>query len=79
VAGCGYVLEEGDAASFWCAERHGCEPPDALGPDDPSVLFLSVWVAAARYMDWAATPLKEQLKPGSQTINLEVAGAAGGP
>jgi hypothetical protein len=33
---------------------------------------------AARYMDWVATPLKEQVKPGSQTIDLKVAGVSGG-
>jgi quercetin dioxygenase-like cupin family protein len=47
VAGRGYVLDEGDAATFWCAELHGYEPAAELGPDDPSVLLLSVWVAAA--------------------------------
>jgi transcriptional regulator with XRE-family HTH domain len=47
VAGRGYILDEGDAATFWCAELHGYEPADELGAQDPSVLLLSVWVAAA--------------------------------
>jgi transcriptional regulator with XRE-family HTH domain len=47
VAGRGYILDEGDAATFWCAELHGYEPAAELEPDDPSVLLLSVWVAAA--------------------------------
>jgi transcriptional regulator with XRE-family HTH domain len=47
VAGRSYVLEEGDAATFWCAELHGYEPADRLRAKDPSVLVLSVWVAAA--------------------------------
>src|SRR5262249_233820 len=47
VAGRSYILDEGDAATFWCAELHGYEPANELEPDDPSVLLLSVWVAAA--------------------------------
>jgi hypothetical protein len=47
VAGRCYMLDEGDAATFWCAELHGYEPVEELEPGDPSVLLLSVWVAAA--------------------------------
>jgi transcriptional regulator with XRE-family HTH domain len=47
VAGRTYTLEEGDAATFWCAEEHSYAPADeGRSPDDPPVLLLSVWISA---------------------------------
>jgi hypothetical protein len=47
VAGRSYTLEEGDAATFWCAEEHSSAPADGeRSPDNPPVLLLSVWVLA---------------------------------
>jgi transcriptional regulator with XRE-family HTH domain len=43
VAGRSYVLEEGDAATFWCAEEHNYAP---AGGERSPVLLLSVWVSA---------------------------------
>ena len=46
------------------------EPSDAKGRAERRL--------AAQYMDYAATPLKKQVKEGNQTINLELEGASEG-
>jgi len=47
VAGRSYILHEGDAATFWCSERHSYAPADEIeDPDDLPVVILSVWIDA---------------------------------
>ncbi|HXG24649.1 MAG TPA: XRE family transcriptional regulator [Chthonomonadales bacterium] len=47
VAGRSYTLHEGDAATFWCSERHSYAPADEIeDPDDLPVVILSVWIDA---------------------------------
>jgi transcriptional regulator with XRE-family HTH domain len=42
-----YMLREGDAATFWCAEPHTYAPSDeAIAGGDLPVLLLSVWISA---------------------------------
>jgi quercetin dioxygenase-like cupin family protein len=47
VAGRSYTLEEGDAATFWSAEKHSYAPAhEKRSADEPPVLLLSVWILA---------------------------------
>jgi hypothetical protein len=47
LAGWSYTLEEGDEATFWCAEEQSYAPADGVrSPDHPPVLLLSVWGSA---------------------------------
>jgi transcriptional regulator with XRE-family HTH domain len=47
VAGRAYILYEGDAATFWCAEPHTYAPSDeAMAAGELPVLLLSVWIHA---------------------------------
>jgi transcriptional regulator with XRE-family HTH domain len=43
VAGRSYVLHAGDAATFWCAERHTYAPESS---DETPILVLTVWIDA---------------------------------
>lgn len=44
VAGRTYLLNEGDAATFWSAERHSYAPADDSTEDQLPVIILMVWV-----------------------------------
>lgn len=48
VAGRAYTLREGDAASFWCSERHSYAPTEEAeeGEDGLPVRVLSIWIDA---------------------------------
>lgn len=46
VAGRTYVLQEGDAATFWSAERHSYGPTDDTPEDQLPILLLCVWLDA---------------------------------
>lgn len=47
VAGRSYTLGEGDAAAFWCSERHSYAPSEqAVEEEALPVLVLSVWIDA---------------------------------
>jgi len=46
VAGRTYVLQEGDAATFWPAERHSYGPADDTAEEQLPVILLCVWVDA---------------------------------
>jgi transcriptional regulator with XRE-family HTH domain len=43
VAGRSYMLNEGDAATFYCAERHTYAPAPNAPPSSLPVLLLTVW------------------------------------
>jgi len=48
VAGRSYTLREGDAATFWCSERHSYAPAEEAlaSEEDLPVKLLSVWIDA---------------------------------
>jgi|GEM_PF-442309 Predicted transcriptional regulators len=46
VAGRSYTLKQGDAASFWCSERHSYAPADETPDEELPVTLLSVWIDA---------------------------------
>jgi len=46
VAGRSYTLKAGDAASFWCSERHSYAPADETPDEELPVMILSVWIDA---------------------------------
>jgi quercetin dioxygenase-like cupin family protein len=46
VAGRDYLLGPGDAASFWCAERHTYAPEPGTPESELPVLLLTVWLDA---------------------------------
>jgi len=46
VAGRPYLLQEGDAATFWCAEQHSYAPAPDADPKTLPVLLLTVWADA---------------------------------
>jgi transcriptional regulator with XRE-family HTH domain len=47
VSGKTTLLEEGDAATFWCAEPHTYAPASgAVPPGEPPILLLTVWLDA---------------------------------
>ncbi|MBC8104273.1 MAG: cupin domain-containing protein [Cytophagales bacterium] len=47
ISGKAYFLNEGDAATFWCAEPHTYAPASgSVPPSDPPLLLLTVWLDA---------------------------------